>query len=296
QQCERLSDSEFLLLPGEEPNEFFGGHWMQLFPKPVYWIMSRKPSMPFVTEDPKYGKVYRVADKNDMLKLLEAENGLSWTAHARTKGSTGFPDKYKEEAFFKSDRFMGAAWKNIPGELSEPRLSKRVFDLMDDMNNWGMKKTIIAEADLFTIEPENEMYAHLNVNYLQIDKLPDYKQGWRPIVDAMQNGKFFSGTGEVLLPVFTVNGKGSGDTVQLGKVKKAIIELEINWTFPLNFAEIITGDGKKVYRQKINLNNTTAFGKKRITIPVDLKNKTWVRVEVWDVAVNGAFTQSVWLE
>jgi hypothetical protein len=95
EQCRRLSDKDFLLLPGEEPNEFFGGHWLQFFPRPVYWIMSRKEGMPFVTNDPKYGKVYRIGDKGDMLKLLQIENGLAWTAHARTKGSTGFPDAYK---------------------------------------------------------------------------------------------------------------------------------------------------------------------------------------------------------
>lgn len=296
QQCERLSDSTFLLLPGEEPNEFFGGHWMNFFPKSVYWIMSRKPDMPFVTDDSTYGKVYRIADKNEMLKLLEAEKGLAWTAHARTKGSTGYPDKYKEEAFFKSDRFMGAAWKDIPADLSTSRLSNRVLQLLDDMNNWGLKKHIIAESDLFTIEPENEMYAHLNVNYLQLDKLPTYKQGWQPVLDAMQNGKFFSGTGEVLLPSFTVNGKGSGETVQLPANGKATIKLDIRWTFPLNFAEVISGDGKQVYREKVNLNYTTAFGKKQLTIPVNLKNRTWVRVEVWDAAVNGAFTQSVYLD
>ncbi len=100
EQCKRLSDKNFLLLPGEEPNEFFGGHWLDIFPKPVYWIMSRKPDMPFVTNDPKYGKVYRIADTADMLKLLKLKNGLAWTAHARTKGSTGFPNAYKNEPFF----------------------------------------------------------------------------------------------------------------------------------------------------------------------------------------------------
>lgn len=295
-QCKRLSDNKFLLLPGEEPNEFFGGHWMQFFPKPVYWIMSRKPEMPFVTDDPKLGKVYRVANKDEMLKLLEIEKGLAWTAHARTKGSTGFPDKYKEEAFFKSDRFMGAAWKAIPGDLSTPTLSRRVFDLLDDMNNWGLKKTIIAEADLFTIEPENELYAHLNVNYLQLDKLPEFKNGWQPVLDAMQKGRFFSSTGEILFPSFTVNGKGAGETVQLDATGKANIVLDVNWTFPLNFIEAIYGDGKQVYRKRIDLNYTKAFGKQKFTFPVNLRNMKWVRVEAWDVAVNGAFTQSIWLK
>ena len=113
--------------------------------------MSRKEGMPFVTNDPKYGKVYRIGDKGDMLKLLQIENGLAWTAHARTKGSTGFPDAYKNEEFFKSDHFLGAAWKPMPADLSQEKLGLRVLDLMDDMNNWGLKKHVLGEADLFTI-------------------------------------------------------------------------------------------------------------------------------------------------
>ena len=296
EQCKRLSDKDFLLLPGEEPNNFYGGHWLNFFPKPVYWIMSRKPDMPFVTTDPKYGKVYRIGDKNEMLKLHELEKGLAWTAHARTKSSTGFPDKYKEESFFKSPTFMGAAWKAIPADLSLPTLSKRVLNLLDDMSNWGLKKHVIAESDIFTITEQNEMYAHLNVNYLQLDKIPDYNDSWQPVLDAMSGGKFFVSTGEILLPVFTVNGKGSGETTKVGASGKTDIVYSVDWTFPLNFAEIISGDGKQVYRERINLTDTRAFGKKKFTFSANLKNRKWVRLEVWDIAANGAFTQQVWLE
>ena len=294
--CKRWSNREFLLLPGEEPNEFLGGHWLSFFPKPVNWIMARKPDAPFVTNDPTYGKVYRVGNKDDMLKLLVAENGLAWTAHARTKGSTGYPDKYKDEAFYKSDHFFGAAWKNIPADLSEPRLSRRVLDLMDDMANWGYKKHVIAEADIFTMEPQNETYAHLNVNYLQMDKLPDYKQGWQPVLNAMKRGKFFVTTGEIMLPAFTVNGKGAGETLTLPTDGKATVSLDMNWTFPLTFAEIISGDGRQVFRERVDLTSTLPFGKKQYRFSTNLKNRTWVRVEVWDAAVNGAFTQQVWLQ
>ena len=294
--CKRLSDKNFLLLPGEEPNEFLGGHWMGFFPKPVYWIMARKADQPFVTKDPKYGTVYRIGNKDEMLKLLEMEKGLAWTAHARTKGSTGFPDKYKEEAFFKSPQFMGAAWKAMPADLSLPSLGRRVLDLMDDMNNWGLKKSVIGEADVFTITHENEMYAHLNVNYLQLASMPDYNKGWQPVLTAMQKGKFFTTTGEVLLPSFSVNGKGAGETTTLNASGKATVAATINWTFPLNYAEIISGDGVKVYKEKIDLNDTREFGKKQFVFNTNLKNRKWVRLEVWDIAANGAFTQTVYLK
>lgn len=295
EQCKRLSDNEFLLLPGEEPNEFFGGHWMAIFPNPVYWIMSRDDSKPFLTTDKTYGNVYRIKDKVEMLKLLKLENGLAWTAHPRIKGSTGYPDAYNKEEFFKSDHFLGGAWKAMPADLSKQRLGIRVLDLMDDINNWGEKKSTIAESDLFTISHENEMYAHMNINYMQMERLPSYEEGWQPLLTAMKQGKFFSTTGEILIPSFSVNNAGSGQTVSKAKDGKATIKLNLDWTFPLNFIEIISGDGEKVYRKRISMDHTKAFGSRDFNFSVDLSDRNWVRVEVWDVAVNGAFTQTVYL-
>ncbi|WP_426292991.1 hypothetical protein ACN9ML_26645 [Dyadobacter endophyticus] len=295
-ECARLSGGNFLLLPGEEPNNFFGGHWMNIFPKPVYWLMSREKDQPFVEDHPEYGKVYRIGNKDEMLKLLEMENGLAWTAHARTKGSTGFPDKHKDEAFFKSDRFLGAAWKAMPADLSQPKLGKRVLDLMDDMANWGYKKNVLAEADLFRIEPNYELYGHLNVNYLQLDQLPRFEDGWQPVLEAMRKGKFFVTTGEVLIPAFRVNNAVVGETAKPDAKGNVEISLEAKWTFPLNRAEVISGDGKEVFHDMINLNDTQAFGQKSFKFTQNLKGRKWLRVELWDVAANGAFTQIIWLE
>lgn len=296
EQCERLSGDDFLLMPGEEPNEFFGGHWLQIFPKPVYWIMSRNQNVPFVENKPGIGKVYHIGDKNDMLKLLEEEQGLAWTAHARTKGSVNAPDIYSHEDFFKSDRFMGAAWKAMPADLSQPRLGNRVLDLLDDMNNWGEKKTMITEADLFSISNENEMYAHMNVNYMMLDQLPKYSEGWKPVVEAMQQGKFFGTTGEVLMHELKVNGRLSGETLKLNVDGTADIRLKLSWTFPMNFVEIISGDGEKVYREKIDLRDTKAFGEQQFQFRPTLKGRKWLRVEAWDSAVNGAFSQTFYLQ
>ena len=293
---ERLSDENFIFLPGEEANCHFGGHWMLLFDKPVYWYMNRKKGLPFVKEELGYGKVYRTGNSADLLKLLKAEGGLAWTAHARIKSSRGFPDKYKDTDFFKSDQFLGAAWKNLPSDLSKPKLGWRILDLMDDMANWGEKKYCPAEVDVFKISKTSELYAHMNINYMKLDKLPKYKDGWPKISKALRDGKFFSTTGEILIPEFTVNGSESGDTVSLNGKTKVKFKASIDWTFPLNFAEVIMGDGKNVFRQKIDLSDSKAFGKKEINFDIDIKDKTWIRFEVWDVAANGAYTQPVWLK
>ena len=38
------------------------------------------------------------------------------------------------------------------------------------------------------------------------------------------------------------------------------------------------------------------IARRTLTVKPDLRGRKWVRFEVWDVAVNGAFTQPVWLE
>lgn len=283
QQCRRLSDSKFLLLPGEEPNEFFGGHWLAFFPRPVYWVMSHKPGGAFVTDDPVRGKVYRVGNAAEMLDLLQREQGLAWTAHPRTKGSTGYPDVYKKDSFFLSEHWLGGAWKALPADLSQPRLGRRVLDLMDDMNNWGLDKRVLAEADLFTIDRANEMYGHMNVNYLKMGALPAFDKGWGAVLDTLRRGSFFSTTGEVLIPSFRVNGPSG----------QAKVAFTLEWTFPLNFAELVSGDGEKVYRQRIDLSSYGSFGTRTFHVPADLTGCKWVRLEVWDVAADGAFTQTV---
>lgn len=290
-----LSDGNFLMLPGEEPNVHFGGHWMIFFPEPVYWHMNRGENQPFVEEHTEYGKVYRVANQEEMLRLLKEENALAWTAHPRTKGSTGYPDKYKDENFYESDHFLGAAWKSLPADLSKDKMGVRALDLMNDMANWGDRKYMLGEADLFKLEPDFEVYGHMNINYLRLDELPDYEDGWESILETVEQGKFFVTTGEVLLPEFTVNGKQSGDQLSLNGDGEAEITLGINWTFPLDYAEIISGDGEQVYRKRIPLTDTEAFGEDTLNITTQLGGRDWVRVEVWDTAVNGAFTQFVWL-
>lgn len=295
-ECDRLSDEKFLLLPGEEPNVYFGGHWISFFPKPVNWVLNRPEGTPFVTEHPQLGKVYHVGSEADVFQLLRAENGLAWTAHPRIKGSTGFPDGYRDRLFFQSEQFLGGAWKAMPADLSQPRLGSRVLDLLDDMSNWGEPKYVLGEVDVFKIEPEHELYAHMNVNYLRLESIPTFSDGWEPVLATLRKGAFFVTTGEVLIPEFTVNGRRSGERLSLDDEEPATIELDLQWTFPLAYAEVISGDGQTTKRQKVDLSSTTSFGKERITIPVDVSGQKWVRVEVWDIATNGAFTQPVWIE
>ncbi|MGA2540118.1 MAG: hypothetical protein ABSG78_01010 [Verrucomicrobiota bacterium] len=295
QECERLSDDQLLVLPGEEDNVQLGGHWMSLFPKPVYVVLNRAAGQPFVEQNSDYGAVYHVGSQADVLQLMEREHGLMWTAHPRIKGSLGFPDKYKDRDFFLSDHFLGGAWKAMPADLSQPRLGLRVLDLMDEMANWGLKKQVLGEVDAFRMEPDFETYGHMNVNYLKMEKLPRFSQGWQAVLDTLRGGRFFVSTGEVLIPEFDVAGKESGQVVELSGQGTAVVNVKLEWTFPMAFAEVISGDGRQVYRDRVELHDTEAFGSKTFHIPVTLKGRSWVRFEAWDIAANGAFTQPVWL-
>jgi hypothetical protein len=80
------------------------------------------------------------------------------------------------------------------------------------------------------------------------------------------------------------------------KVDKAVVEAQVEWTFPLAFAEIISGDGRTIRRQRVDLSDTESFGTRTLRASVDLKDLKWVRFEVWDVAANGVFTQPVWVK
>lgn len=296
QECLRLSDDKFLLLPGEEPNVHLGGHWISFFPKPVFWVLNRPEQTPFVSQHPRFGKVYHVGGEADVLRLLRAERGLAWTAHPRIKSSTGYPDSYRDRLFYQSEQFLGAAWKAMPADLSQPRLGSRVLDLLDDMSNWGAPKAVLGEVDVFKVAADHELYAHMNVNYLRLDELPAFENGWQSVLDALRSAQFFVTTGEVLIPEFTVNGRKSGENTTTRKDQKAEVRLDLKWTFPLAYAEIITGNGSETKRQRVDLAATGSLGEMSLKIDVDVSGQRWLRVEVWDIATNGAFTQPVWLQ
>jgi hypothetical protein len=305
QECDRLSDNELLFLPGEEANSYLGkarpgkeaGHWMYLFPKPVYWTMTRASSQGLVENIPPYGSVYHVGPGDDMQDLLEREGGLVWTAHARIKGSSWTPDGYRNERIFRSDNWLGAAWKAMPADLSDEKLGRRVLDVMDDMANWGEAKYVLGEVDVFKLDHTHELYGHMNVNYVRLepDRLPRFSEGWRAVLDSLRLGQFFVTTGEVLIPEFQVNGKRSGSGVVLKPGEKATVVALLSWTFPLRFVELISGDGTKVYRERIDTSQRGPFDSGKLDLRPDLTGRTWVRLEAWDIAGNGAFTQPVWL-
>jgi hypothetical protein len=141
------------------------------------------------------------------------------------------------------------------------------LDLLDDMNQWGQRKQVLGEVDVFGVEPDYELYAHMNINYLRLDKIPRYQDGWQPVLDAVRGGQFFTTTGEILIPKFTVADKESGETVSGTQNQNVELSAELEWTFPLAFAEIVSGDGQTIRRQRIELSDSESFGERTLRLP-----------------------------
>ena len=293
-ECRRISDDKLLVIPGEEANLHLGygaksGHWLEMFPKPVRFTMRGKEYQPFEQDG-----VYYLKTATDLMKLLRAEHGLAWTAHPRIKASNFAPDIYYDAPFFLDSTWLGAAWKAMPADLSRPRLGDRCLDLLDTMSNWGARKQMLGEVDVFKLDSTHELYGHMNVNYVKLDRPPRFDEGWQPILTALRAGQFFVTTGEVLLHSATLGGADLGSTVKAVPAG-AEVKVDLEWTFPLGFAEVISGDGEQVFRDRIELNDTPAFGRRTLTLRPDLKGRTWARFAVWDIAGNGAFTQPTWI-
>lgn len=277
------SDSGFLLIPAEEANVHLGGHWSLIFPKPVYWFMGRPAGGAFVSNHPKYGKVYSVADAKEMFDLIRIEGGLAYQTHPRTKGSTGFPDKIQDADYFRDASYLGVGWKAMPSDLSSPRLGDRVFDTIDDLNNQGLRKRALGEVDVFQFDATHELYAHMNINYVKLDRLPPFQQ-WGDVLAPLARGDFFTTTGEVLLPDVQLTSEGDRITATA----------RVRWTFPLKFAEIVWGDGHTTHREMIDLAQTREFGEQTFRWHATAPNWKWARLAVSDIAGNIAFVNPIW--
>jgi hypothetical protein len=290
--CERFSDRDFLLIPGEEPDANFGGHYMFVFPGPLYFTHVKQPetakaTQPFMENLAPWGKVYHTSSAPAELDLLKKEGGLVWQTHPRTKGSAGYPDAVREKDFFRSDRFLGGSFQSLPVDLSQKRLCEaRCLGLLDDMNNWTGPKYMIAEGDTYMKYPDDETYPQLVVNYVKLDRVPKFSNGWTSVVDTLRAGDYFVTSGEVLFRNWNIEGSGA----------KRTYAAEAEWTFPPEFAELVWSDGNTVERQVIDMKGMAPFSSHQFRVPFDAAGKKWVRFAVWDSAGNGAFTQPIHLK
>ncbi|MGB4247589.1 MAG: hypothetical protein WBJ75_07710 [Pseudohongiellaceae bacterium] len=288
----RHSDADFMVWPQMENSNILGGHWDLLFSHPVYYVDERAPGTPLVTEHPEYGKMYNIGNAEDIMAMVEAENMLIYMPHPRTKGSTGYPDAVAQTPQFLHDSYRGAGWRwGMGSDLSEKRLSDfRVIPLLDDMNNWlvgtGLQpKSLLAITETYFKAPGDDIYANGPVTYLRLDELPTGKD-YSPIIDVLRRGDYFVTSGEVLIPSHEYIGTGDNRTLRA----------QVEWTFPLDFVEVVYGDGQQTNSVIMATTHLPAFGSHTFEIPFNAAGQAWVRFAAWDSAGNGAMTMPVWLE
>ena len=234
---------------------------------------------------PKYGKVYSTANAQEMLELVRREGGYMYQTHPRTKGSTGFPGQDPRRPIISAIRAISAP----DGKRCPPICHRRAsgiasFDLLDDLSNQGLRKRIFGEVDMFQFDHTHELYAHMNINYIKLDRLPEFDR-WGDALVPLAQGEFFTTTGEVLLPRVDLSRSTASEIVAT---------VDAQWTFPLRFAEIIWSDGKTTHREMIQLGETREFGKHTFEWKVSAAGWQWARLAVWDVAGNGAFVNPTW--
>jgi len=296
----RQSDKDFLVMPNDENSTggrppFMGGHYDILIPGPVYWKPQRKPGEPIVEEHPEYGKVYNVATPADMMEMTEMANVILSMPHPNSKRSTGYPEAIKDEPQFLHENYFALGYRWGMGiDASETRLGEyRFLNLWNDANNWMAARDLPPKFALAISEarsdkghrgkpPFDDAYGMSPVNYIKLDSVPTVDD-MSSIINTLKSGDYFMTSGEVLIPNYEIRGRGNEKT----------IVADVEWTFPLEFVEVVWGDGEKTGRNVISATDLPAFGKKQFEIPFDATGKKWVRFAAWDVATNGALVQPV---
>ena len=294
----RQSDKNFLVMPNKENTGIdIGGHHDLMISKPLFYRPERASGQPFVEKHPKFGTVYNLGGPADLMEMTKLENAIISMPHPRSKGSTGYPEAIKDSAHFLHENYHGMGYRWGMGvDASETRLCEyRCLTLFDEMSNWMVERSLplkfmqaISEARSDIGHrgkpPYDDTYGMSPVNYVKLDRLPTVDD-MSPIINALKRGEYFVTSGEVLISSYAVEGVGDRRT----------ITAEVEWTFPLEFVEVVWGDGQKTDRQIISTTDLAPFGKKRFEIPFNAAGKKWVRFAAWDVATNGAFVQPITL-
>ena len=284
------SDKDFLVMPNQEfYGSVLGGHTDMLYSHPVYWLYGRAAGKPLVEDNPTYGKVYNIGSPADLMAMVKNEDVMLAMPHPRTKNNTGYPDGYKDKDFFKDAHYAAYGYRWGMGiDRSERRLCElRCLPLLDETSNWFAydstpPKYIMAISEVQTQAPGDDIYSSAPVNYLHLDTLPK-PDDVSSVIKTIERGDFFVSTGEVLIPSYRVQGTGAQ--------RKIVADVE--WTFPLDFVEVVWGDGQKTDRQVVSTTETASFGTRHFEIPFDTAGKKWVRFAAWDIAGNGALEQPI---
>ena len=236
----------------EEPSAYFGGHYNIMFPKNVYWSQSARSRGSRSPRRPGYGKVYHTGSAEDVQAMLDAEGGYWFHCASAHEGHDGLPGCDLRQAVDEERSLSGHGVQAGHGRRSVGSADVRVAVLRRDRHDEqpvrelrARPKYLIADIDTYRKGPEDDIYPGHPINYLKLDQMPGPDDDWTPIMKSLRNGDYFVTTGEILIKNYAVEGTGD----------KRTIAADLEWTFPLNFVEVVWGDGKTIDRQIIPAND-----------------------------------------
>jgi len=133
--CRKYSDRNLLFIPGEEANAHLNpntpkgvhpGHWLYMFPRPVYLALKSEPEQPLVQQHPKYGTVYHPHNEAEMVDVLTRENLMKQATGLRGYATpltlpgvtldTG-PDDYLPYKTMRLQQFNGTSYTLLGGVI-----------------------------------------------------------------------------------------------------------------------------------------------------------------------------------
>lgn len=286
------STSDYLVVPAEEladmhrVHELIRFHCMFFPSKPILYSRWRDDDQEFAEKLPDGRTYYHLKSSEDFVEMCRREDSFILMPHPDTKANDGLPYDCRDEAWFKDERWFGIGCRQLPADNSVPTMiSGRTERVWNDINNWSDRpKYIISELDTYSKVEESEedweLYNQTNCTYVQLDKLPG-ADNWQELVDALREGRHFYSTGEILIEKSEIR-DGSADAV-------------FNWTYPLDYVQIVYSDGEHVSTMEIHQNDCVNFGSKDFHFDFP-KGMKWARVLAVDIAGNSAFGMPVFLQ
>ena len=209
-------------------------------------------------QHPKYGTVYSVGRRERDVRPRAARGRLHVPDASADEGIDRVSGQDPGDRLTSAiASYLGAGWKALPSDLSSPRLGDRAFDLLDELNNQGLRKRLLGEVDVFQFDHTHELYAHMNINYIKLDRLPG--------VRSMGRRAGAAGQGR-LLHDHRRSAPARRESRVVVAPARSWRRVRAQWTFPLRFAEIVWGDGQTTHREVIELADTREFGNRAVRV------------------------------
>ena len=138
-------------------------------------------------DDPKYGTVYHVGDPDDMLRLLEDRARPGLDGAPADQGVELDPRRLPRRALLPVRPLARRApGRRCPPTCRSPGWARACSTCSTTWPTGAPKKYVPGEVDVFKIDHTHELYGHMNVNYLQLDRAPRFDDDWTPVLDALR--------------------------------------------------------------------------------------------------------------